>query len=381
MKRIMLLLDGASGYDRRLLKGLVRYSKDHGPWLFYRMSSGLGHDLKNGRAVIEWARKWKADAIVGRWSWDNSNLLSVLNIPIVLQNYNSRSTNFSNLTGDYMGTGVLAANYFVQRRYKSFAYFGISDVVWSEERLLGFRDEVEKHGGELFTLLVNDAYKERERVISWIHSLPKSVALFACDDAYALYVTEICRAEGISIPEDMAVLGVDNDDLLCHISDPTLSSIELDVERGGYRLGEILDRQFQSNDSWSFNVVVNAGEIVERDSTKKHNLSDPYVDKVVSFINENYEQYITTEQIFSLVPLSRRSTEIRFRKEMGGVTVYQYLITCRMHKFAHLLATTDHSMLEIAEMCGILNYTNISRTFKKIYGCSPTEYRRMKKRQ
>ncbi|MBQ0150867.1 MAG: DNA-binding transcriptional regulator [Bacteroidales bacterium] len=381
MKRIMLLLDGASGYDRKLLKGLVHYSKAHGPWLFYRMSSGLGHDLKNGRAVIDWARKWKADAIVGRWSWDNSDLLSVLNIPVVLQNYNSRSTNFSNLTGDYMGTGVLAADYFAQRRYKHYAYFGISDVVWSEERLEGYGAEVEKNGGKLFSLMVRDAYKERDRVVAWLHSLPKSVALFACDDAYALFVTEICQFEGIAIPEDIAVLGVDNDDLLCHISDPPLSSIELDVEKGGYRLGEILDRQFKSKDAWSFNVVVNAGEIVERDSTKKHNISDPYVEKVVSFINDNYDQYITTEQIFSLVPLSRRSTEIRFRQEMGGVTVYQYLINCRMHHFAQLLSTTDHSMMSIAEMCGIINYPNISRTFKKIYGCAPTEYRRMKRRQ
>ena len=93
MRKIILLIDCASEYDRRLLRGLVKYSKEHGSWLFYRMPSHLRENLDSGRAVIDWARKWKADAIVGRWRWEDPEMLSSLNIPVVLQNYSSRSRN------------------------------------------------------------------------------------------------------------------------------------------------------------------------------------------------------------------------------------------------------------------------------------------------
>lgn len=226
------------------------------------------------------------------------------------------------------------------------------------------------------TLMVEDTFKEREKVVQWLQSLPKPVALFACDDAFALFVSETCKVEGIPIPEDVALLGVDNDELLCQISDPQISSINLNVENGGYRLGEMLDKQFESNDVWSFNLVISPGEITQRDSTRIHNVKDSYVDKMLRFIDDNFDQFITSEQIFSQVPLSRRGAEIRFKKEMGGMTVYRYLTECRMRKFTHFLSTSDMSMQEIADRCGIMNYLNISRVFKKIYGCSPLEYRK-----
>ncbi len=381
MRKIILLIDCASEYDRRLLRGLVRYSREHGTWIFYRMPSHLINSMDGGRAVIQWAKKWKADAIVGRWRWDNTYLLSTLNIPIVLQNYVSRSTSFSNLTGDYIGTGILAARFFSNRRYKEFAYFGVKDVVWSEERLLGYREEIGRQGGNLHTMMVPDTYRSRNEVVAWLHSLPKPVAMFACDDEYALFLTEICKVENIPIPGQLALLGVDNDELLCQISDPQISSIELNVEQGGYKLGEMLDRQFEIGEKWSFNIIISPGEIVQRDSTREHNIKDPYVEKIVKFIDSNFDQYISTDQVFALVPLSRRSLEIRFKKEMDGMTVYKYLNTCRMHRFAQLLSTTDYSMLEIAEMCGTLNYANISRVFKRVFGCSPKEYRTMKKQE
>lgn len=379
MRKIILLIDCASEYDRRLLRGLVKYSKEHGSWLFYRMPSHLRENLDSGRAVIDWARKWKADAIVGRWRWEDPEMLSSLNIPVVLQNYSSRSRKFSNLTGDYIGTGVIAAKFFYDRRYKDFAYFGVKDVVWSEERLQGYSEEISRQGGRLHTLMVKETYGERERIMDWVKSLPKPVALFACDDEYALFLSEACKVENISMPEEVALLGVDNDELLCEISDPQISSIELNVEQGGYRLGEMLEKQFEAKDIWSFNIVISPGEIVQRNSTKKHNIKDGEVEKLVKFIDENFDQNYSTEQILSQVPLSRRSIEIRFKKEMESTTIYKYITSKRMEKLANLLATTNLSMVEMADLCGITDYPNIARSFRKFYSCTPKEYRAMKR--
>ena len=376
MRKIILMIDCSSEYDRRLLRGLVQYSKEHGPWLFYRMPSDLIGNHNGGEYVIDWVRRWNADAIIGRWRWEDTSILSSLNIPIVLQNYSQRSSKFSNLTGDYVGTGELAARYFIEKGYNNFAYFGVNDVIWSVERLEGLRRETAPKNINIHSLLIDNFNKEREKVVNWLHSIPKPCAMLACDDAYALFLTETGKVENIHIPDEIALLGVDNDELLCQISDPQISSIELKVEQGSYRLAQILERQFESKEVWPFSVSIEPGTIIERSSTKVRNITDPYVDIVTKYIEKNFDQYITMNDISRQVPMSRRNLEIRFKKEFGSTTIYNYLSLLRIQKVASLLSTTDMNLGQIADKCGIINESNISRVFKKFYGCSPAEYRK-----
>ena len=381
MIKVILLIDCASEFDRRLLRGVVRYSKENGNWLFYRIPPGAGfRDPDGGRAVVEWARKWKADAIIGRWLDSDTAELERLHIPIVLQNLRSRSERFSNLTGDYFGTGVMAADFFYKRRYSHYAYFGVRDLIWSEERHQGFRQRVNELGGTLdsLTLSIQDEHDHRT-VANWLASLPKPVALFACDDNHALIISEACKMAGISIPDDVALLGVDNDELICEISDPPISSISLDVEQGGYDVCKCLHEALEAGSTKPFNVTINPGLIVQRTSTQRHNISDPYISKLVKYIDDNFNQEISTADILSLIPPSRRSIELKFKREMGGMTIYKYLTLCRIDHFAQLLTTTDLPLNEIAVMAGISDYSNFSRIFKKQKGYSPLEFRRMKK--
>ena len=147
MIRILLLVDCANDFDRNLLRGIVRYSRENGPWLFYRLPSYY-RSIENGeRSILEWAKAWKADAIIGQWNDDAMDLLKELNIPVVLQNYRHRSTTYSNLTGDYEGTGLMAARFFAERLFRNFAFFGAKGVRWSDERCKGYRGEVERIGG------------------------------------------------------------------------------------------------------------------------------------------------------------------------------------------------------------------------------------------
>ena len=134
MIKVILLIDCASEFDRKLLRGMMKYSKENGPWLFYRMPSDLHFEGDREEWVANWAKTWKADAIVGRWNETKSDLLASLDIPIVLQNIRSRSDIYSNLTGDYVGTGRKAAAYFRKKFFTSYAFFGVKDVIWSEER-------------------------------------------------------------------------------------------------------------------------------------------------------------------------------------------------------------------------------------------------------
>lgn len=112
MIKILLLVDYSSEFDRRLLRGLVKYSKEHGPWLFYRLPSYY-IAMYGEQGILKWIKEWKADAIIGRWNTNTINLLKELKIPIVLQNYHQRSITCSNLTGDYRGTGKWLLNSFL----------------------------------------------------------------------------------------------------------------------------------------------------------------------------------------------------------------------------------------------------------------------------
>jgi LacI family transcriptional regulator len=151
MAKILLLTDYSSGYSRDLLKGLVRYAKEVGTWSLQRMP--LYYSLMHGeRGVLEYAKRWKADAIVAKLSEINIDLLKELNIPVVVQNYESRHQNVSNLTGDYFNTGVMAANFFLNRGYHNFAFYGFKDAIWSRERLDGYRQQIEKYCHNLYTL-------------------------------------------------------------------------------------------------------------------------------------------------------------------------------------------------------------------------------------
>ena len=375
MLKVILLIDCASEFDRRLLRGMMRYSKENGPWLFYRMPSDLLWEQDKEKWVLEWARTWKADAIIGRWDETKVNLLSRLNIPIVLQNNKTRSDVYSNLTGDYEATGRLAAEYFHKKLYVNYAFYGINNIIWSEERCRGFQEGVEQVNGKYYEYKA-EPYESfvREEAVKWIESLPKPVALFCCDDAHALLITEACRMAGIDIPDDVLLLGVDNDELLCGISDPPISSIELDVEHGGYMTCKLLHEMIQGKVQGPFNVVVNPVGIIERASTMNYNISDTEVEKIVKYIDGNYSVDFHLSELFETIPLSRRSIEMRFKKAMG-ITVWQYVIMKRIEYMSHLLVTTDRPVAEIVYEAGFRDCFNISRVFRKYKGCSPLEYR------
>lgn len=382
MKRILLLTDFSSGYSRSLLQGMVKYAKKNGPWVFYRLP--LHYRKQHGdKGVVKWAKKWRADAVIAQLSDIDLQALSELHIPIIVQNYKERSQFISNLTGDYIGTGELAADFFINRGYKNFAYYGFSDTVWMRERGKGFRDRLAEYDFDVHLFEEgrrNIGEKGRweydaDSLRDWLKELPKPIGLFACDDFFALQITEVCKMNDINIPDDIAILGVDNDDLMCNISDPTLSSIELDVEAGGYEAGELLAQYFKKEKQPPVDIVIKPVRIVLRDSTEKFSVTDKYVEQVLKYILKNYYQRLTVEGIIESIPYSRRVFERRFKEETH-MTIYQYVQKVRIDKLAELLLTTDLPLAEVAAMAGFDDYNNVSRTFVKSKGMSPLQYRK-----
>ena len=378
MIKILLVIDYSSEFSRRLMRGLIKYSKENGPFIFYRLPSYY-KTLYGKDGIVEWAKERKADAIIALWDHEKTNRLKQLNIPVLLQNYKERSNFYSNITGDYFGTGEMAAKFFIQRKFKNFAFYGNKGVVWSRERAHGFKSEVERNGGKYFYFesenLRGGEWTESHVLLDkWLLSLPKPVAIFACDDNFALQVSEICKMNHIKIPQDVSLLGVDNDDLICNLSDPPISSIVLDVEKGGFEAGRLIHQLIKKEKTDPFNIIINPTRIELRQSTELYNIEDDYIEKIVKHIVKRFNKEISIDDLSEIVPLSRRNLEIRFKNEMG-TSIYQFILELRIDHFSNLLLTTDRSLFDLALESGFNDCKNISRIFKKFKGATPVEFR------
>lgn len=378
MLKVLLLIDYSSDFSRRLLKGLIKYSKDYGPWMFYRLPEYY-KTLYGIEGILNWAKEWNADAILAQWDNEETHLLKNLDIPIILQNYKKRSDCFSNLTGDYKGTGKMAANFFAQKGFHNFAFYGNKGVVWSLERAEGYRREIEKIGGNYYYFetenLSGDQWsKSHIHLDDWLLSLPKPLALFACDDYFALQVSEICKINNIRIPDEISLLGVDNDELICNLSDPPISSIVLELEKGGYETGRLIDKLVKKEKVGQFNIVINPVRVEVRLSTEKYDISSKYILEVVKYIEDNFKSDISIDELSHLVPLSRRNLEVKFKNDLG-TSIYQFILNCRVEHLAYLLLTTERSLYDLAYEVGFKDCKNVSRVFKKFKSDSPNEYR------
>ena len=378
MAKILLLTDFSSGYSRSLLKGIVKYSKEFGPWVFYRMP--LYYRMLNGdKGVVEWAKRWKADAIIAQLQDVDVQELKDSGIPIIVQNYKDRKEDVYNLTGDYFNTGVMAADFYLRRGYRNFAFYGSMDTVWSRERADGFKAKIEEHDFKLFTFNSNpekEPWSFNPTLLGeWLISLPKPVALFACDDHFALQIAEACKICNIDVPQDVAVLGVDNDQLICNISDPPLSSIVLDVENGGYQAAKLLHQLINNEVNECRDIVINPVRIEYRESTEKYAVADRHIQTILKYIEENYADPISVNDLIRLVPLSRRVLEKKFKCETG-ISIYQYIQEFRIEQFSNLLISSNKPLSEVSVLAGFDDYKNVFRIFRKYKKLTPAQFRK-----
>ncbi|MCD7900447.1 MAG: DNA-binding transcriptional regulator [Bacteroides sp.] len=380
MPRIILLTDFSEEYANNLLKGIIRYSKGREPWVLCKMPLSY-RDLYEVEGVLEWALKWKADGIIAQfYNSDNVKIFKENKIAAIAQDFKQRFTDIPNITGAHHLAGKIGANYFIKKGFTNFAFYGFKGIVWSEERCDGFRDEITKQGfGANFSEYQNIEstdlwFYESAPLVEWLYNLPKPVAIMACDDNQGHHIIEICSQYGIKIPEEVAILGVDNDEIVCTLSEPTLSSIQQAVEKGGYETAVLMDEMIKNPHKKYEDVIVYPTNIVTRQSTDIFATEDHHISTVLKYIHQNSDRKLNVDDIVKIVPLSRRLLETRFR-QVTGYSVYSYMLHLRIEKFAEKLIETDDSIIEIALEMGFFDYKNISRQFKTIMGCTPSEFR------
>jgi LacI family transcriptional regulator len=380
MYKIILLIDFAEDYSKSLLKGVTKYSREHGPWvfcrmpLFYRETIGI-------KGILQWAKEWGADGIIGQFYNDNgiSEIIQA-GIAVIAQDFKERFDDIPNITGAYHEAGAMAADYFLKKGFTQFAFYGFKDIVWSRERAEGFENRIKSAGYTVHSFEHTKAqsselwYYKPSSLSQWLQSLPKPIAIMACDDRQGQHITEACRQTGIRIPEEVAVLGVDNDEMICELSDPPLSSIALDAEKGGYDSAKLLDHMIRIGVAGFYDIVVKPTQVVTRHSTDIYATNDNYIASSLKYIHQNIDKNLQVDEVVRQVPLSRRALEKRFFT-ITGYPIYKYIFNLRIEKFTQKLLETDMTVFEIALDMGLTDSKNIARQFRQVKGCSPSEFR------
>lgn len=386
MVRLIFLSDFTEAYAHHLLQGILTYAKqkDQEAWVVCRMPPSY-KETYGIKGVVEWAKKWDANAIIGRFNHDDDiDLFRRNGIIAIAQDFKRRFNNIPNITSNYHDTGKLAAQFFIEKGYKHFAFYGYKDTVWSDERCEGFYEGVKEAGyGKNFHTYTNQQletlwYYDTTPLLNWLNQLPQQTAVFCCDDNQGNKITEICKSNRIQIPEHLAVLGVDNDTTLCELSDPPLSSIHLDIEAGGYETAELIMNLMKHKDFQPQDVIIKAISIINRASTNSFATNDMYINEALEFIHSNLDKALNVTDLVKKLPLSRRLLEMRFKK-VTGRSVYNYIIYNRIEEFARKIHETDKPINEIATEMEFYNYSNLVQQFKQIKGCTPTEFRKRNK--
>ena len=375
MLKLLLLCDYNREPERRLLRGVVKYANECGGWEFISINPALRNSPDMAMEIITHAKENEVDAIIGNWPGIIADEARKLNIPVILRKFSNYPHDFPLLSCNNKEIGDIAANYFTERHYKSFAFFGLDNVDWSTERLEGFKDRVVLQG-TFSHILVESIDSYDPKVEQWLVDLPKPVALYACNDQCAQYITEACRRARIRIPEEIAVMGTDDDEFLCNITYPGITSIKLDFDKQGYELAQKIDLMAGTSCIKPYRIPLEPVEIVERGSTLRYKINDPYVRTIVDRMEKHFTEDINITDLIKDIPLSRRSIELRFKEDMAPYSMLKFLNMLRIRQFANILRNSDIPVSQAAELAGFFDPYKVFRLFRKHYGCSPLEYRK-----
>jgi LacI family transcriptional regulator len=378
--KVLLLVESSRGSGRSLLRGIANYAHHHGPWSCYWEPGGL-------EKVWPKLKSLNLDGIILR-DVDKLDEVLALGIPAVVVGHGrTEVSGLVNVVTDSQVIGHMAAEHLLACGFKHFAYCGIcllqdEDVSWSELRRESFSSRIRQAGFDScdFPLAKPSASyswpRECSAMARWLQSLPKPLGLMACNDDRARQVAEACKEAGVSVPGELGIVGADNDEVVCGLSDPPLSSVAVNFDRAGYEAAGALHCLMSGKGDVPGRIVVRATHVVVRRSTDVIAVEDDSVAKALRFIRANaMGGEINVGEVARSAGVSRRLLEKRFRRELG-YSVLNEIRRVRTDKIAQLLVETQMPVCEIADALGFSDIQHFARYFRSAKHVSPLAYRK-----
>jgi LacI family transcriptional regulator len=379
VRRIALLVESSRNYGRGLLRGISSYVREHGYWSFFFQPHGLEIHAP------QWLARWQGDGIIARVNDQHmADLLAKVNVPVVdLRNYVT-TTRFPRVGPNNPLVAELAARHFLERGFREFAFCGMTRGAYHymDVRQDSFAAIVEQAGYTChqFRLAANPRGASgwdnaQDRLAQWIVALPKPAAIMACNDDYGIRVLDACQRAEVAVPEEIAVLGVDDDQTVCTLSTPPLSSVNLDLEGIGYAAADLLDRLIAGEPAPDHTIEIPPRGVVMRRSTDMLATDDVEVASALRFIRDNACRGICVTDVVRHVLISRSSLERRFKAVLGRTPSVE-IRRVQLDRAKELLTETSLTLAAVARRSGFESRNYFSEVFHKSIGVTPGQYRR-----
>jgi len=371
--KVVLLVESSRASGRAVLRGVANYARYHGPWSFFWEPAGLE---KAGPML----KTLGADGVVLR-DVDNLSRARRFGIPAVVVGYSREEIpGLINVVTDSVRIGRMAAEHLQQCGFKRFAICSYDKTPWAEQRARSFAETIKAAGHEVFSYLAPPParvnwLKERRRMAAWLHSLPKPVGVMTCNDDCGVQVMEACKVAGLAVPDAVGVIGADDDELVCGLADPAMSSVALNFERAGFEAAQALDKLMQQRTDAASQIIVQATHIVARRSTDVVAVEDEPVAKAMRFIRDHARASVAVAEVARAAGLSRRVLERRFRRELNS-SILAEIRRVRTDQIARLLVETHLPVSDIAESLGFADPQHFARYFRSGKQLTPLAYRK-----
>ena len=380
---VALLIETSRAYGRDLLMGIAKYLRIHGSWSVEFEEGDFTEELP------EWFNRWKWDGVIARVKTPLiARKLSKLKVPVVDLYGGLSGLGFYTIRSDETTVGQLGAEHLIDRGFQRFAFCGFDGTDWSDMRKMGFEQRVAEAGFSCLSFQNPRYYPTRglpeyeehgqhyeQELKQWLQSLPKPLGLMGCNDSRGRQVLNCCRELNIAVPDELAVIGVDRDEIFCELSDLPLSSVILNSQQIGFEAAALLNRLMSGEEAADHARLIRPMGVATRRSTDVLAIEDRHIAKALRIIREHACEGLDIPKLLEQVPLSRSVLERRFAKILGR-SPNEEILRVKLERACRLLEESDLSLAEVAEKCGFDHAEYFSRLFKKKLGPTPGEFRK-----
>ena len=380
MRQVALLIETSGSYGRGLLQGIAKYNREHGNWSTYFKPHGLCDPPP------AWLSSWKGDGMLVRVETPEMfHVVRRAGVPVVNLRGTVARAGIPYVTIDNLEVAALALQHLRERGLRNFAFCGRPQTTNPalHERRQYFQQLVEKDGGVCHVFAPSRRTTtlrwehEQQLLAEWIALLPKPVGIMACNDERGLQVLDACRRCDAVVPDDVAVIGVDNDQAICDLAIPRLTSIDVNAEAIGYEAAALLDRMMGGESAPATPLTLPPRGVVTRRSTDIVASDDEDASRALGYIRDHACRGLQVVDVLSYMVMSRASLQQRM-KQVVGRTIHQEIQRVRLNRVKDLLSMSNLTIKQVARESGFASVQYMTRVFRAATGETPARYRAMR---
>ena len=382
MKRhVALIIETSSNYGRDLLAGIVRYMRMHDRWSVFLEQRDLF------KQPPRWLNKWQGDGIISRATTPRLlDAISDTGVPFVELTDRKGDVECSQIRSDDAAIGKMGAEHLLERGFKRFGYCGYKGEAWSKRREESFVKTIDQKSSGSCSLY-NSTWQgrgarnwedEQRCIIEWLQTLTPPFAVMACNDIRGRQIIDACSELDLAVPEQVVVVGVDDDELLCRMCSPPLSSVIPNAQAVGFRAAEVLASLMDGKSPASEVQLIEPLGVATRQSTDAVAIDDPDIAAALRYIREYACRGITVAEVVRDNSVSRSTLERQVRKYLGR-TPQEEIRFVQIKRARELLISTDLSAEQIAPLCGFEHPEYLHVVFKRVTGTTIGVFRKQAK--